>query len=64
MKKNEKEKERVKYNTVVIMKSCHHKADYSDNYTECGTLQGITSQAFQVSWQHNTKCHSHIRFQV
>lgn len=38
------------------MKICHRKADYSDNYTECGTLQGVISQAFKVSWQHYTKC--------
>lgn len=53
-----------KYIPEVIMKICHHKADYSDNYTECGTLQGAISQAFKVSWQHYTKCLSKIRFQV
>lgn len=55
---------RGKYIPVVIMKGCHHKADYSDNKTECETLHNVISQAFKVSWQHNTKCHSEIRFQV
>lgn len=55
---------RKKYIPAVIMKICHHKADSSDNYTQCGTLQGVISQAFKVSWQHYTKCLSKIRFQV
>jgi len=49
---------RGKYSSpAVIMRSCHHKADYSDNYTESGLQQGIISQALSELATHYQMSH-------